>query len=56
MNWPVKALSEASLPRPSVSLGVSMVRYSMLPSSAMPTVAVTSPAKPCFLEDTVAPV
>ena len=51
----VKAFSEASFPRPSVSSGVSTARYSTRPSSARPAMTVTRPPKPCSVRDAVWP-
>ena len=47
MNWSVNSASDARLPRPSVSFGVSMVSsLTVLPSRTR--CAVTSPPKPCM--------
>ena len=57
INCSVNSASEARLPRPSVSFGVSMVS-SLIALSAMVACTVTSPPKPCSVasaETTVAP-
>ena len=51
-NWSVKALSEHSLPRPSVSSGVSMLRAETVLSAFRRAVTVTSPPKPLTVVDT----
>ena len=52
MNWSVNAGSEASLPRPSVSSGVSIDSAATVLSSFSRTVTVTSPPKPCTVWET----
>ena len=56
INCLVKSFSDARLPKPSVSPGVSIARYSIVPSAALPMVTVTSPPKPVSVADDVAPV
>ena len=55
MNCSVNSASDARLPRPSVSFGVSMVRALIVPSSFFSARTVTSPPKPCSVASEAEP-